>query len=99
MRAQLAHLAELTATRPQITLQVLPFAAGAHPAAATGPLSILRFADAPSIGVVHLPGPCGGIFLDSPPDVASHARAFTLLRASALTPAATTHLLRDMAAR
>lgn len=48
-----------------------------------------RFAGAPSLGVVHLPGPCGGIFLDSPPDVASHARAFTLLRAFALTPAAT----------
>jgi hypothetical protein len=99
MRAQLARLAEMSGTRPQITLQVLPFAAGAHPAAAIGPLSILRFADAPSLGVVHLPGPCGGIFLDSPPAVASHARAFTLLRASALTPAATTHLLRDMAAR
>jgi hypothetical protein len=49
--------------------------------------------------VVHLPGPCGGICLDSPPDVASHARAFTLLKASALTPAATAQLLRDMAAR
>ncbi len=42
MRAQLTHLAELTATHPQITLQVLPFTAGAHPASASGPLSILR---------------------------------------------------------
>jgi transcriptional regulator with XRE-family HTH domain len=99
MRAQLARLTELSGTFPQITLQVLPFAAGAHPPGAIGPLSILRFADAPSLGVVHLPGPCGGIFLDSPPDVASRARAFTLLRASALTPVATTRLLRDMAAR
>jgi hypothetical protein len=49
--------------------------------------------------VVHLPGPNGGIFVDSPPDVASHARAFTLLSASALTPAATTQMLRDMAVR
>jgi transcriptional regulator with XRE-family HTH domain len=99
MRAQLARLAEMSGTRPQITLQVLPFAAGVHPAGGSGPLSILRFADAPSLGVVHLPGPCGGIILDSPPDVASRARAFTLLSASALTPAATTQLLRDMAAR
>src|ERR1035437_3569749 len=90
MRAQLTRLAELSATYPQITLQVLPFATGAHPAGASGPLSILRFADAPSRGVVHLPGPNGGIILDSPPAVASHTRAFTLLRASALTPAATT---------
>ena len=99
MRAQLAHLAEVTTTYPHITIQVLPFADSPHPAGASGPLSILRFADAPSLGVVHLPGPNGGIFVDSPPDVASHARAFTLLSASVLAPAATTQLLRDMAVR
>lgn len=99
MRAQLARLAEVSGTCPRITIQVLPFVGGAHPIGGSGPLSILRFADAPSLGVVHLPSPCGGIFLDSPPDVASHARAFTLLTASALTPAATSQLLRDMAAR
>ena len=86
MRAQLARLAEVSGTCPQITIQVLPFACGAYPAGGSGPLSILRFAGAPSLGVVHLPGPCGGICLDSPPDVASHARAITLLRDSALCP-------------
>jgi transcriptional regulator with XRE-family HTH domain len=99
MQAQLARLTEMTTTCPQITLQVLPFANGAHPAGASGPLSILRFADASSLGLVHLPGPSGGIFLDSPTDVASHARAFVLLSASALTPAATAQVLRGMAAR
>jgi transcriptional regulator with XRE-family HTH domain len=99
MRAQFARLAEMSGTYSQITIQVLPFAAGVPPAGANGPLLILRFADAQSLGVVHLPGPCGGICLDSPPDVASHVRAFTLLKASALTPAATTRLLQDMAAR
>jgi transcriptional regulator with XRE-family HTH domain len=99
IQAQLARLVEMTNTCPQVTLQVLPFASGAHPAGASGPLSILRFADAPSLGVVHLPGPGGGIFLDSPPDVASHTQAFTLLSASAFTPVATAQLLRDMAAR
>jgi hypothetical protein len=99
MRAQLTRLAEMTSAYPQITIQVLPFASGAPPAGVNGPLSILRFADAQSLGLVHLPGPCGGICLDTPPDVASHARAFTLLRASALTLAATAQLLRDMVAR
>jgi transcriptional regulator with XRE-family HTH domain len=99
MRAQLARLAEMSGTYSQITIQVLPFAAGAPPAGGNGPLSLLRFADAQSLGVVHLPGPSGGICLDSPPAVASHAQAFTLLKASALTPAATAKLLRDMAAR
>jgi len=99
MRAQLAHLVEMTSACPQITLQVLPFAGGPYPAGTSGPFSILRFADAPNLGVVYLPGPNGGIFLDSTSDVASHARAFTLLRDSALTPAATAQLLREMAAR
>ena len=85
MRAQLARLAEMSGTYSQITTQVSPFAAGAPPAGGNGPLSILRFADAQSLGVVHLPGPSGGICLHSPPDVASHVRAFTLLKASALT--------------
>jgi len=99
MHTQLARLAEIGDTCPQITIQVLPFAAGAPPAGGHGPVSILRFANAQSLGVVHLAGPCGGICLDSPPSVASHARAFTLLKASALIPAATAQLLRDMAAR
>jgi transcriptional regulator with XRE-family HTH domain len=98
MRAQLAHLAEMSSTCPQVTIQVLPFAGGAYPAGGSGPLSILRFVDAPDLSVVHLSGPCGGTILDSPLDVASHAQAFAPLRASALTSAATAHLLRDMTA-
>jgi len=98
MRAQLARLAEMT-NCPQITLQALPFVGGPHPAGASGPLSILRFADAPNLGVVHLPGPGGGIILDSPLDIASYTRAFTLLKASALTPAATAQLVQEMATR
>jgi transcriptional regulator with XRE-family HTH domain len=99
MRAQLARLIEVNGTCPQITIQVLPFACRAYPVSGSGPVSILRFASVPSLGVVHLPGPCGGIYLDSPMDVASHVRAFTLLSASALTPAATARLLRNMATR
>jgi uncharacterized protein DUF5753 len=98
MRAQLAHLAEMSSTYSRIKIHVLPFAAGAPPAGGNGPLSILRFASTESLGVVHLPGLCGGIYLDSPLDVASHVRGFTLLKASALTPATTARLLRDMTA-
>ena len=99
MRTQITRLAEMSGAYSQITIQVLPFASGAPPAGGNGPLSILRFADAQSLGVVYMPGACGGVCLDGPPDVASHARAFTLLKASALTPAATTRLLQDMATR
>ena len=46
MRTQLTRLAEMSGTCPRITIQVLPFAAGAPPAGGNGPLSILRFAGA-----------------------------------------------------
>jgi len=36
MRAQLARLAEMSGTYSKITIQILPFAAGAPPSAATG---------------------------------------------------------------
>jgi transcriptional regulator with XRE-family HTH domain len=98
MRAQLTHLAEISGTHLQITIQVLPFTGGAHPASGSGPLLILRFADVPSLGVIHLPGPRGGIILDSQLDVASHAQAFSRLSASALTPPGSMQLFRDMAA-
>jgi hypothetical protein len=43
MREQLARLRE-AASRPNITVQVLPFSLGAHPGM-TGPFTILRFAE------------------------------------------------------
>jgi hypothetical protein len=57
MRAQLTRPAEMGGAYPQITIQVLPFAAGAPPAGVNWPLSILRFADMQILGVVHLPRP------------------------------------------
>jgi transcriptional regulator with XRE-family HTH domain len=106
MRPQLARLAGLASAsgaseKPDaggLTLQVLPFAAGAY-AAGSGSMTILRFADTPGLGVVHLPGAgvSGGISLEDPADLARYVRAFAQLRAAALTPAASARLLRDMA--
>ncbi|MFH8760583.1 helix-turn-helix domain-containing protein [Streptomyces atroolivaceus] len=52
MREQLEHLNALSA-EPHITLQVLPYTAGAHPGL-SGQFSILQFTDSPQPGVVHL---------------------------------------------
>ncbi|NEB75613.1 helix-turn-helix transcriptional regulator [Streptomyces sp. SID14478] len=41
MRAQLEHLAELSA-RPQVTIQILPFSVGAHPGV-QGPFTLFEF--------------------------------------------------------
>jgi transcriptional regulator with XRE-family HTH domain len=102
MRRQLARLATLAdggagETVPAVSLQVLPFTAGADAAAGSGPMTILRFANPPGLGVIHLPALCGGVSLEGRDDVACHIRAFAHLRAAALTPAASARLLRAMA--
>jgi transcriptional regulator with XRE-family HTH domain len=97
MARQLTQLARLAGGPTAITLQVLPFSAGAHGGAGSGSLAILRFPDAPSLGVVYLDALSGGIYLESQADVARYIRAFALLRASALSPADSTRLLARLA--
>jgi len=97
LAGQISHLVKLSAECPAITVQVLPFSAGAHAGAGGGSLAILRFPDAPSLGVVHLGALCGGVYLESRADVARYVRAFALLRASALSPADSDRLLRGLA--
>ena len=95
---QISDLARLSEDAPMITLQVLPFSAGAHAGAGSGSLAILRFPDAPSLGVVYMEALSGGIYLESQSDVARYIRAFALLRAAALSPADSARLLRGLVA-
>ena len=80
-----------------VSLQVLPFAAGAHAAAGCGPLTILRFAPNRGIGVVHLAGLSGGVSLGEAAEVGRYLRTFAQLRSAALAPAASARLLRAIA--
>lgn len=93
MAGQISHLVQLADDFPRLTLQVLPFAAGAHAAAGSASLAILRFPDAPSLGVVYLEALSGGVYLESQEDVARYIRAFALLRAAALSAADSARLL------
>jgi transcriptional regulator with XRE-family HTH domain len=95
---QIGHLARLSEDTSAVTLQVLPFSAGAHVGAGSGSLAILRFPDAPSLGVVYLEALSGGVYLESQSDVARYLAAFGLLRAAALNPGDSAHLLRRLAA-
>jgi transcriptional regulator with XRE-family HTH domain len=95
LAGQIRHLIQLGIDFPAITIQVLPFSAGAHAAVGSGSLAILRFPDAPSLGVVYLEALSGGVYLESQADVARYVRAFTLLRAAALSPAESVRLLMD----
>lgn len=102
MRQQLTMLASLADTGPsrsggvRVSLQVLPFAAGAY-AAGCASMAILRFSETPGLGVIHLAGLSGGVSLEDQEDLARYVRAFAQLRAAALTPAASARLLREMA--
>jgi transcriptional regulator with XRE-family HTH domain len=92
------QLDSLAASRPGVTVQVLPFTAGAHVASGSPAFWLLRFADAPGLAVVFVPTLSGGLFIDEQEDVARYLRTFTRLRADALTPPDTIRLLREAAA-
>jgi hypothetical protein len=97
MRAQFAWLAAVSTTRPWVKIQVMPFDSGGHGGGGCGPMTILRFPRSPSLGVVHLPGLGGGRCLTGQYDVAGHIRVFTQLQASALSPAKSVQMLRELA--
>jgi transcriptional regulator with XRE-family HTH domain len=97
MQAQLKRLAEMADELPNVTVQVLPFAVGAHAATSCGPFAILKFPDAPGLGVVYLEAHTGGIYLETEADVARYNLVIEHLRASALPTAATTQLISEVA--
>ncbi len=96
MAGQISHLVRLIDDFPGLIVQVLPFSAGAHAAAGSASLAILRFPDAPSLGVVYLEALSGGVYLESQEDVARYIRAFALLRAAALSAADSMRLLSGL---
>ena len=98
MAGQISHLVRLIDDFPGLIVQVLPFSAGAHAAAGSASLAILRFPDTPSLGVVYLEALSGGVYLESQEDVARYIRAFALLRAAALSAADSMRLLSGLSA-
>ncbi len=96
MAGQVSHLVRLIDDFPGLIVQVLPFSAGAHAAAGSASLAILRFPDAPGLGVVYLEALSGGVYLESQEDVARYIRAFALLRAAALSAADSMRLLSGL---
>jgi len=101
MRIQLAALAAIADEGEDpdaaVSVRVLPFAAGAYAAAGAGAMTILRFSDTPSLGVIHLAALSGGVSLEGQEHVARYLRAFAQLRTAALTPGASARLLRKIA--
>jgi transcriptional regulator with XRE-family HTH domain len=97
MNAQLRRLAKAASDSGAVTVQVLPFEAGPHPAAAEGSLSILQFSGTAGLGLVHVGGIAGGVCLEGRADLVAYATAFGQLRTRAHSPAQSALLLRGLA--
>ncbi len=91
MRAQLEHLLAV-AGRSGVTLQVLPFACGAH-AGHGGPFTILEFPNRSDSEVAYVESVVGSIYLEKDKEVRPRTEAFDRLRASALAPSASADLI------
>ncbi|QXJ26773.1 helix-turn-helix domain-containing protein [Actinomadura graeca] len=94
MRAQLRHLAELAA-EPNITVQVLPFAAGGH-AGEGGPVTILRFAEPELPDVVYIEQLAGAFYPDRPAEVVRYRDVMNRLGVQAQAPARTPAILHHI---
>jgi transcriptional regulator with XRE-family HTH domain len=93
MSEQLEHLADLSEL-PNVTVQVLPFTAGGHPAMTT-PYVILSFADAPDESIVYLENLTNGQALEEPEHVGGYTMVHQKLCSMALGPDESTARLRD----
>ncbi|WP_433271972.1 helix-turn-helix domain-containing protein [Actinosynnema sp. CS-041913] len=90
LKAQLQHLRKL-AGQPNITLQVIPFSAGAH-AAANFPFILLRFADNQR-NIVYLESLTTANSVDEPSHVAQYETTFRHVAGTALSPTKSSALL------
>lgn len=84
MREQIRRLAEL-AERPHITIQLLPFSAGAHAGMKTG-FYLLRFPQGfDDMDCVYLENDNGGVWQERPDHVARYTEVFTRQQSLALS--------------
>ena len=91
MKAQIDHLIALNAL-PHVTLQIMPFANGPHPAMRAGAFHVFRFKAAELPDIVYLNGMIGAIYLDKGDDVLVYREALDRLGAQS-TPATKTEAL------
>lgn len=96
MCAQLEHLIKM-AEHDYVTLQLLPFGVGAHPAQA-GSFTMLRLPDEPRPSFVYLEHDHGAVYQERPADLARYGEVFSQLTSMALSPADTVSTLTSLVA-
>jgi transcriptional regulator with XRE-family HTH domain len=94
MRDQISHLIEMC-DHPAVTLQILPFRTGAHPAMG-GPFTILRFAEPDLRDVVYIEQLTSALYLDKPTEVDSYLEVMEQLCLQAEPAAKTANLLKSI---
>lgn len=97
MRAQLAHLADMVKV-PNITFQVIPFDAGAHPGM-PGAFVLMDFTDPMDTDLIYIDSMAGDLFLESDADVSRYSSIFDNLRAVALSPDASVTFVAELVSR
>jgi uncharacterized protein DUF5753 len=90
MHSQLDRLID-ACEMPHVTIQVIPFAAGAHPALESN-FKILELPP-PSPGVVYIEGLAGSFYLERNEELVSFREVFDRLRSMALDPDDTIDLI------
>ncbi|MFK4183519.1 helix-turn-helix domain-containing protein [Streptomyces sparsogenes] len=83
MRSQLAHLCHV-AEEPHVTIQVLPFTAGAH-VGMGGAFNIISFAESGAVDLVYTEIALGQLWVEGGDEAAQHQKLFECISRSALT--------------
>ncbi|HEX2820980.1 MAG TPA: helix-turn-helix transcriptional regulator [Streptosporangiaceae bacterium] len=95
MGTQLDRLIEVS-SRPNVTMQVIPYSLGAHPAMGST-FNILEFTGSAS-NVVYVEGLVGWIYIERPQEIDKYQQVFEHLRTVALTPQESIQLLARISA-
>ena len=94
MRAQLEHLID-AAGQPKVTIQVIPFAAGWHPAL-YGMFNIFRFPGEQLPDIVYTETLTGAYYLNKPDESARYTEALDRMSAQAASPEHTITTLHEI---
>ena len=95
MGEQLARITE-TAMLPNVTVQVIPYDAGAHPGM-PGSFIVLEFPDPADQSLIYLDSMAGDLFLEGDAEIRRYTLMFGHLRAAALRPDESIALLATIA--
>lgn len=93
MRRQLEYLMR-PRDRANITIQVLPFDTGAHPAM-VAPFTMMAFPDPDDLGLVYVENATGALFLEESSELRTYDEIWGTIQASALSPDDTQTFLKS----